>query len=411
MSIKVGATTVIDNSINFQNLTGITNATSRLQPASTGSDHAGGDAISGSVTFDVNDPITIKYLSGALTVTDLTNKAEGKSCMIYLDVTENGYDISWGTNFTFAEDTEPDWTTARYWQIACWCWDGTEVKVVANSWAGGVGGSAVDTSLASVGPGEQYYINTGIWHQAPSSPGYTKTYNGNGGVMYGYAKSLLSSHADISADYHVCDVAISTIITSTTNSGSWLASWGFTASQWCTRIWNKGSDSAKNIVPNTSTYTQPEGGMSIPSAGTLGSYGTEWNAEYESAAGTVFEVVQILWAKNTQTTGTFPNVGLYGGSNLANEDTGNFVTISLKRKSGTAVTESDNGLFKSIQIGSQTLNRTDGETIGSGDYWNVTWTGSTDSQFGASNLITDSVIDSQIGSGPNTPRVFKLNTQ
>ena len=408
MAIKVGGTTVIDNNIHFQNLTGITNSTSRLQPASTGSDHATGDAISGSVTFDVNDPITIKHLSGALTVTDLTNKAEGKSCMIYLDVTESGHDITWGTNFTFKNDSEPDWTTARYWQIACWCWDGTEVKVVANSW-GGVEGAAVDTTLASIGGGEQYYINTGIWHQAPSSPGYTKTYNGNGGSMYGYAKSLQSSHADISADYHVCDVAISTIITSTSNSGSWLSSWGFTGTQWCTRIWNNGSDSAQHIVPGTSTYTQPQGGMSIPSGSSLGSYGTDWNAEFESAAGTVFEVVQILWAKNTQTTGTFPSAGLYSGSHLANEDTGNFVTISLKRKSGTAVTESDNGLFKSIKLASTTFQRTDGETIGSGDYWNVTWTGSTDSQFGSSNVVTDSVIDN-LSTTANAQIAFELRT-
>lgn len=408
MAIKVGGTTVIDNSLNFENLTGITNSTSRLQPKSEGSDHAVGDAISGSVTFDVNDPVTIKYLSGALTITDLTNKAEGKSCMLYLDVSESGYDITWGTNFTFKNDSEPDWTTARYWQVACWCWDGTEVKVVANSW-GGVEGAAVSTTLASIGGGEQYYINTGIWHQSPSTSGYTKTYNGNGGNMYGYAKSLDSSHADISADYHVCDRAISTIITSTSNTGSWLASWGFTGTQWCTRIWNKGSDSAKHIVPNTSSYTQPEGGMSIPSAGSLGSYGTGWNAEFESAAGTVFEVVQILWAKNTQTTGTFPNAGLYGAAHLANVDTGNFVTISLKRKSGTAVAESDNGLFKSIKIASTTFQRTAGETIGSGDYWNVTWTGSTDTQFGSSNVVTDSVIDN-LSTTANAQIAFELRT-
>jgi len=142
MSIKIGGTVVIDNNRNFTNIVGANGLYTDLHPT------LATQSSSGSITLDANNPSNLLTLTGNLTVTDMTNKFPGKQCIFLTDVTASGYDITWGSNFKFVNDTEPDWTTARYWMIGTTIWDNNTILVTATSWAGS-GGSAATVDLGS----------------------------------------------------------------------------------------------------------------------------------------------------------------------------------------------------------------------------------------------------------------------
>lgn len=130
MAIKVSGTTVIDNSRNFINIQDTTGFYRVFHPDYTS------QTSSGSITINANEPVISLNLSAALTISDLTNKATGKQLLLLTDVTASGYDITWGSNFKFVNDAEPDWTTARYWQIGLTVWNTSLILVTATSWSG-----------------------------------------------------------------------------------------------------------------------------------------------------------------------------------------------------------------------------------------------------------------------------------
>lgn len=131
MAIKVLNTTVIDNNRNFSNIADATGFYSNFHPTLST------QTSSGSITLDADSPATLLTLSGALTVTDMTNKSAGKQSVYLTDVSSSGYDITWGSNFKFVNDTEPTWTSARYWLIGLTVWDNSTILVTATSWDGG----------------------------------------------------------------------------------------------------------------------------------------------------------------------------------------------------------------------------------------------------------------------------------
>ena len=154
MAIKVNNTTVIDNNRNFTNVADTIGFYKNLHPT------LASQSSSGSITLDADSPSNLLVLTGALTVTDMTNKSAGKQCIYLVDVTQAGYDITWGTNFKFVNDSEPNWTTARYWLLGLTVWDNSTILVTATSWAGG-GGSGGSSSLVSLPSSIDLYANSG----------------------------------------------------------------------------------------------------------------------------------------------------------------------------------------------------------------------------------------------------------
>tara|TARA_X000000950_G_scaffold237943_1_gene289769 strand:- start:458 stop:850 length:393 start_codon:yes stop_codon:yes gene_type:complete len=130
MAIKVSGTPVIDNSRNFINIEDTTGFYRIFHPDYTS------QASSGSITINANVPCLGLTLSGALTISDMTNKATGKQVVLLTDVSSSGYDITWGSNFEFVNDAEPDWTTARYWTIGLTVWNSSVILVTATSYSG-----------------------------------------------------------------------------------------------------------------------------------------------------------------------------------------------------------------------------------------------------------------------------------
>lgn len=144
MAIKVNNTTVIDNNRNFTNVADAVGFYTNLHPS------LASQSSSGSITLDADSPSNLLVLTGALTVTDMTNKSAGKQSIYLVDVTQAGYDITWGTNFKFVNDSEPNWTTARYWLLGITVWDNSTILVTATSWSGAGGASPTVTLPSSI---------------------------------------------------------------------------------------------------------------------------------------------------------------------------------------------------------------------------------------------------------------------
>lgn len=127
MAIKVGTTTVIDNSQVFQNITDTLGYYSSLHPID--------ELVTGGGVGVINFERVFGYctLTAATTFT-YSNRAAGRSSVLVLDTSATGYTPNWDSDFYWAEDTEPTWSSARYWQIAFVCWDSTVVRANATSW-------------------------------------------------------------------------------------------------------------------------------------------------------------------------------------------------------------------------------------------------------------------------------------
>lgn len=132
MAIKIGGTTVIDNS-RFFTVTGAEGLYSAFQP-----EESNASAATGGITIDVSAAEHTQYetVTGNITF-NLTGVAAGVQTTIFVDSSSTGYDqgfaVSGGT-VLFPEDTEPTWTGARYWLHRITCWSSDTVSVVSTSW-------------------------------------------------------------------------------------------------------------------------------------------------------------------------------------------------------------------------------------------------------------------------------------
>lgn len=86
-------------------------------------------------------------------------------------------------------------------------------------------------------------------------------------------------------------------------------------------------------------------GINISNAGTsIGSFGSAapYDKQYwTGSSGIKWNVQQILWGKNTKSSGAFPNLnGPYSGSHETGSNAGNFVFLFITRSDGQSVTDS-----------------------------------------------------------------------
>ena len=401
MAIKVGGTTVINDSKQYQNLTGIEGNYTNLQPTPTFN-----STISGTYNPQFNRRVQILTLTGAWTCQEINSGFAGAQITIFVDTSPALYDITFSdtgsSEWHFTGDTEPDWTTARYWQIVITQFTSTLHMVSATSW-GNIPGTANTTENITAGS-VSFGTQIGIHHMSPSGPGYTKTYNGTGGLAYGYSSSQAEGNANLDGDYAFVDYTSSLIITNTTVTGDQLTTYGYSDSTgWAWRHWGQGTDEEYDITPPDITYTHTEAGLQVDSETGIGSLGS-WNGQYTSDSGTVWKVEQILWCNNTRTSGTFPGFTPYNGSDITSGDAGNWLTISLRKISGTYGT-TDASLFKSIQIGSLSRSRSDGNVEGNGtDFVSVCWNG------GTTGGMTDTDITGGPGASTGT-KTLKIYTE
>ena len=137
MAIKVGGTEVISDARKFT-VTDATGVYSDFQPMSTTSlSDYGPTAFSiSAVTGGHQDKGSSAKMTGNVTWS-LTGVSPGRQFTLFVDASSSGYDQAWsfsGGTVLFPNDSEPDWTTARYWLHRITCWSSDTVSVVSTSW-------------------------------------------------------------------------------------------------------------------------------------------------------------------------------------------------------------------------------------------------------------------------------------
>lgn len=135
MAIKVAGTTVIDNNRHFT-VTDAAGVYSNLQP-----EESNPTSISGATALNLSTVEHVQYNTVAGDVTfNISGVAPGVQATIFVDSSTSGHDqgfaVSGGT-VLFPNDSEPDWTTARYWLHRITCWTSDTVSVISTSWGTG----------------------------------------------------------------------------------------------------------------------------------------------------------------------------------------------------------------------------------------------------------------------------------
>jgi len=147
MSIKIDGTAVIDTSsggsIKYKNLLGLEGQYNDAKPIYAANTHESQNAATvqhiaaadttSSRLYGENLTLEADYKMGGF-----NSQTNGDQYTFLVDTSDNLHDISFDTTdgevWHFADDSEPDFTTARYWMITVTAWDGTNITVTTQSW-------------------------------------------------------------------------------------------------------------------------------------------------------------------------------------------------------------------------------------------------------------------------------------
>ena len=124
MAVKVGTTTVIDDSFKLQNIAGANGRYDNFQA------NVSTLTSSSSVAVSMDKPFMQLAMASNATL-DLQDLAAGKTSILALDTSTNAWTPSFSSNVEWAEDAEPVWTDYRYWNIAFVSWDASVVRAAA----------------------------------------------------------------------------------------------------------------------------------------------------------------------------------------------------------------------------------------------------------------------------------------
>jgi len=163
-----------------------------------------------------------------------------------------------------------------------------------------------------------YKLRTGIHHASPFGSGSTSGYEGIGGSVYGYSSPSGTGNISYTLNSTGASAGIPLCYT-----GDCRSTYGYTGAGSITGLfpqWKTGSI----------TYTNVTMGSYMSSA----SFGSCNNTTWTADDGSTYELVQLMWMKNTQTSGTFPNVGIpnpFQGQEQTGDDNSNYIFVAYKR--------------------------------------------------------------------------------
>ena len=237
-------------------------------------------------------------------------------------------------------------------------------------------------------------LDIGIHHGAPFSTGSTFGYHGLQGTMYGFSKGFKHNVNNISEDYSLVQNGTYGSSRGNLGSGNQLTTYDY--------IYYGSTSSLspmRNWIDGGITFVTIAGGHQISSTGSMGSIGdATWTADDSST----YEILQLMWMKNTLTSGTFPNTGspnFFQGSNVAGDNDSNYIMLSYRKTSGPGTGPA----FGELNIGGLTLKPyIDGVQSASHSYNDygdslgniISWYGFSDSQI--DNIGTSGNIDFEL---------------
>lgn len=120
MPVNVLNTTVIDNNLKLQNITGANGSYDTFLPR----------VVEIANVIDFNAPMMSKFMTSGVTFSE-SNKALGKVAMLLLDTSSDQHTPNFSSNIKWSTGTTPDWTQYQHWQIVLQCADSTTVRATA----------------------------------------------------------------------------------------------------------------------------------------------------------------------------------------------------------------------------------------------------------------------------------------
>jgi hypothetical protein len=127
MAIKVGGVSVINNSIELENLSGASGTFSDFHPSRTLRTSAA------TLNLSMLDPVQQVDMTSNVAFT-ITDKNFGRDATLILDTTATPYTPSFDSAVEFPGG-EPTWSTYRHWVITFLCWNSTNVRATAIGYA------------------------------------------------------------------------------------------------------------------------------------------------------------------------------------------------------------------------------------------------------------------------------------
>jgi hypothetical protein len=142
MAIKITGTSVIDRStsaplagMRFKNLTGVEGEYDNVQPKYS-TQTIGTGNLTPSMADEHQEFLTLN--GSNVIIQGISGTTGGDQFTYFVDGSNQLHDLSFvsGGSITwlFENDSEPDWTTARYWTIVITSWDASVHSVTATSW-------------------------------------------------------------------------------------------------------------------------------------------------------------------------------------------------------------------------------------------------------------------------------------
>lgn len=140
MAVKTGGITVINNSKEFENLTGASGTFGDFHP-----EEQVITTSNATQNLDMLQPVAKFVMAQDVTFT-VTNKGYGRDKVFILDTSASAYTPSFDSSVEFPGG-EPTWSGYRHWIITLLCWDTTNVRATAVGYADA--GSAPSGGLPS----------------------------------------------------------------------------------------------------------------------------------------------------------------------------------------------------------------------------------------------------------------------
>ena len=286
MAIKVGGTTVINNSRGVEGMSGIQGSYDDFHPT----------VVPISTVLNMLSPCMSVTLSAATTFT-ATNIQAGRVALLLLDVSSSGHLPTWPASIQWpGNGTEPDWdaTGIQTWVVCFTCWDNSTIRATATGW-----GDA-QTASVDLGAQDRRFAHYHMWDdttnphgtakvqmtvQTDGSVAYTTTGSGGSGSDSNFVAQTGTStwgSGVTGSDYEV-----NFSYTTTTTGGSVVSTAG-------NNTWlGLGSNRTWSITTGTSsdTYIQLAGTISIRNAST--------NAVLSTKAQTIYAHWSLTGMGNT----------------------------------------------------------------------------------------------------------------
>jgi len=147
MAIKIAGTEVVGSLRQPINITDTVGLYTRL---SAGAQQLTSNIGNSSLQLNMNTthrPITDYFTSAQLTGPQtfrLAGAEPGAQMILFIDASTSGHDQTFetvalsgtgGGTIRYPNDTEPDWTLARYWMHCITVWNNSEISIISTSWS------------------------------------------------------------------------------------------------------------------------------------------------------------------------------------------------------------------------------------------------------------------------------------